>query len=159
MVDNAIVSGKLGSGAIPDKSVSEAQLVSGISIDISEYSVEPGYTAKEAISSEFCVYMDTDKKIGIGLATSATMPAIGIARELIASGDAGLIQYGGRLDIPGATDRISGQYGQALFVGSGGYLVVSPPAMSGDVVQRVGVVAGNDSMFIIPSPIVVHVAG
>jgi len=147
VTDYGIVSGKIASGA-----VTENELVSGISIDIAETSIEPGYRAKANISGLACVYVAavSGNYVDTALAISGYMPAIGITLVPIASGQLGSIIYAGRA--AGPTSVISGQYRKQVYVGTSGQLAVTPPSTSGYCQQIMGVVKDDDEVMLFPEP-------
>jgi len=151
--DFGLVSGKYASG-----SITEQALMSGISIDISEISQEPGYRAGELISSYFCVYVApiSGNYVKIATCLSGGMPAIGIAAANIASGDLGVINYGGRAAADPSV--VSGQYGRQVFVGSGGLLGMAPPSTSGYCQQIMGAVKDDGKVFLFPEPGYIEIA-
>ena len=161
MADYAVLSGKMGSGSvwlnsIPNNEITEAKLVSGISIDIAEQLSEGSYSAKEAISSYAMVYLDNDRKVKLATALSGAMPAIGInAATLVASGGLPLLSYAGRAAAPASV--ISGQYKKPVYVGTNAQVTLTSPG-SGYIIQLVGIVASDSTIFFIPNPILVEVA-
>jgi energy-converting hydrogenase Eha subunit A len=160
---NAVVSGKLASGAIPDASVSEAQLVSGISIDIAETLSEPTTIAAEPVSGHACVLFLSGfagKRVGVAKANDPNrMPAVGkIGATALASGASmttnPILSYG-RVASPIG----SGNVQKLVYVGTDGQPVVTPPSASGSCIQVLGQVADNDgTMFLFPMPNFVQVA-
>jgi hypothetical protein len=163
LADNAIISGKLASGAIPDASVSEAQLVSGISIDIAESLSEPTTIAAEPISGHACVLFLSGfagKRVGVALANNPNrMPAVGkIGPTAVASGASmttnPILSYGRTVSPIG-----SGNVQKMVYVGTNGQPVTTPPNASGSCIQILGQVADNDgTMFLFPMPNFVQVA-
>jgi len=155
---DAIASWGILSGSIASGIITEQQLVSGISIDIAETSEEPGYRAKEAISSYACVYIAdmSGNYVGLALALSGSMPAIGIAGANIASNALGIIHYGGRA--AAHTAVVSGQYGKPVYVGTDGQLKITPPSVSGNIQQVMGTVKNDDEVFLFPEPQGIEIA-
>lgn len=151
--DFGLLSGKYASG-----SITEQALVSGISIDIAELTKEPGYRAAAGISSYSPVYAAaiSGNYVGMALAQSGSMPAIGLAVVTIASGDLGDINYGGRA--AGPTAIISGQFGRQVYVASGGGLGMTPPSASGWSQQIMGAVKDDDEIFLFPEPGYIEIA-
>jgi len=148
-----ITSGKYASGSITEQS-----LVSGISIDIAETVEDPGYRAREAISSFCCVFIAgmSGNYVGIAKALSGSMPAIGITAAAITSNALGVIKYGGRVAAPTAV--VSGQQGKPVFVGSDGQLKITPPSTSGYCQQIMGAVKDDDEIFLFPEPGYIEIA-
>ena len=161
IADQGILSGKIGSGsidlrAIPDNLLTEAKLVSGISIDIAEQLSENTYSAREPISSYALVYLDNDRKVKLATALSGLMPAMGInSATLVASGGLPLLSYAGRAAAPSSV--ISGQYKKLVYVGANAQVVLTAPG-SGFIIQPVGIVASDSTIFFIPTPVLVEVA-
>lgn len=151
--DFGLLSGKYASG-----SITEQALMSGISIDISEISEEPGYRAAEALSSYNCVYIaaKSGNYVGLALAQSGSMPAIGMTPANIGSGDLGVINYGGR--VTALSSIVSGQFGRQVFVGSGGMIGLTPPSLSGWCQQIMGAVKDDDEVFLFPEPGYIEIA-
>jgi len=149
-----VLSGKYASG-----SITEQALVSGISIDVAETTKEPGYRAAVIMSAYDPVYVAalSGNYVGIAIALSGTMPAIGIAAANIASGSLGDINYGGRAPAP--TDVVSGQYGRPVFVGASGTgLTITPPSTSGYCQQIMGAVKGDSEIMLFPEPGYIEIA-
>lgn len=152
--DFGLLSGKYASG-----SITEQALVSGISIDVAEITKEPGYRAAAIMSAYDPVYVAavSGNYVGIAIALSGTMPAIGIAGANIASGSLGDINYGGRAPAPASV--VSGQYGRPVFVGASGTgLTMTPPSTSGYSQQIMGVVKDDDEIMLFPEPAYIEIA-
>lgn len=152
--DFGLLSGKYASG-----SITEQALVSGISIDVAETTKEPGYRAAVIMSAYDPVYVAavSGNYVGIAIALSGTMPAIGIAGANIASGSLGDINYGGRA--PALASVVSGQYGRPVFVGASGTgLTMTPPSTSGYCQQIMGAVKDDDEIFLFPEPGYIEIA-
>lgn len=153
VTDYGIISGKVASGAI-----TEQGLASGISIDIAETSIEPGYRAKQGISGLACVYIAamSGNYVDTALAISGYMPAIGITLAPIASGQLGNIIYAGRAAAPSSV--VSGQYRKQVFVGASGQLTLTPPSATGNCQQIIGVVKDDDEVMLFPEPGYIEIA-
>jgi len=152
VTDYGIISGKYASG-----SITEAALVSGISIDISEVAQEPSYRAATPVSGFVGVqfsasgYFDWAKPNDI-----TTMPAVGITVAAINSGLIGTFQYGGR--ITNAGWNFSGYEGNLVFLMSGSVIGRTAPALSGDCVQRMGKIISPDTIFVRPDLVFAQIA-
>ena len=168
---DSVDAAKIASGLLPHARISglpyanleltgeiqESDLVSGISIDIAEILKEPTYAAGEPISSYLAVYLMGSKEVGVAKANDAAkMPAIGAVTVALASGDTAAIWTQGRCDADPAL--ISGQYQKVVFVQTDGQLRVSAPSASGNIQQRMGVVANDSQIMLYPSPIAVDIA-
>lgn len=162
----AIVSGKLADnsinlGAIPDSLITEAKLIPGISIDIAETLMEGTLAAIEPISSGCCVYVGRNGivggLVGVAMAVSGTMPAVGIVESTTISGSIPLIKFAGRCKA--LPSIISGQRSREVFVGTDGQVSLTPPSTSGKIAQRIGVVMNDSSVFLMPSPISIEIVG
>lgn len=153
IADLGITSGKYAA-----QSITEGVLVSGISIDIAEMNIEPGYRAKAEISGLACVYVAniSGNYVDTALAISGYMPAIGITLAAIASGQLGSIIYAGRADAP--TSVVSGQYRKQVYVGTSGQLAVTPPSATGNCQQIMGVVKDDDEVMLFPEPSYIEIA-
>lgn len=137
------------SGKYAAQSINEADLASGISIDISEVAQEPSYRAAAGISSFLAVQFSASGYFNLAAAnTLATMPALGLAAATILSGQVGTFQYTGRMTNAGW--NFSGYEGDLLFLLSGGFLGRTPPALSGDCVQRMGKIIADTTVFVKP---------
>ncbi len=140
-----VLSGKYASG-----SITEQAFVSGISIDISEISQEPTYRAGEVISAYQGVQFTQSGFYGLAKINDVdTMPAIGIAIANLASGALGIFQHTGRITNPNWD--FSGYGGKLVFLGSGqniSEVSVTPPATSGECVQRLGKVVEPRTVFL-----------
>lgn len=166
-----ITSGYLGNDAIPVETivlsgiltkdrmnlsgrVTATDLEPGTSVDISEQMVETNLLTAQAVSAQ-CVYISLSGYVdlaGAEGAASGTLPAIGYVASGIASGIACRVDtYGLKLW------SLSGAPGDILFVGSGGLLTVTAPNASGEIQQRMGRVAQQDGIWLMPSPDVVQV--
>jgi hypothetical protein len=146
VTDYGIVSGKIASGAI-----TEEGLASGISIDISEMSIEPGYRAEVPISGFLAIQFSVSGYYGFAQAADVnTMPALGLTTAFVNSGQIGAFQYAGR--ITNAGWNFSGYVGSLVFVGTSSEvtLMVSGLMVSGRCVQRFGKVAGESTIHIKP---------
>lgn len=148
-----VTSGKIASGVI-----TEQQLVSGISIDISELSQDPTYRAKQLISAAYCVYVAavSGNYVDIALAISGRMPAVGIMGANTLSGQIGVINYAGRAWAPQSV--VSGQYGKQVFVNTSGLIAVTPPSTSGFCQQIMGAVKDDDEIMLFPEPGYIEIA-
>ena len=148
----SITSGKYGA-----QSITEGDLASGISIDISEVAQEPNYRAADLISAFMAVQFSASGYFNLARPNSlTTMPALGLAATTITSGLIGTFQYTGRMtnttaDLSGVANwNFSGYEGDLLFLISGGYLGRTPPALSGDCVQRIGKIVASQTIFVRP---------
>ena len=153
IADLGITSGKYAA-----QSITEGVLVSGISIDIAETSIDPGYRAKLPISGLACVYVAnmSGNYVDTALALSGYMPAIGITLAPIASGQLGSIIYAGRATAPASV--VSGQYRKQVYVGASGQLAVTPPSATGNCQQIMGVVKDDDEVMLFPEPSYIEIA-
>jgi len=175
IVDATITSAKLASGQIGGaliqnlgilsgkyaaESITEQALVSGISIDISELSQEPSFRAGELISAYQGIQFSTSGYYGLAKIDDIdTMPALGIAIANLVSGSLGTFQYLGR--ITNAKWDFSGYVGDLLFLGSGQdtcEVTRIVPTASGECVQRIGKIAGEDNIFLKPELTYVQLA-
>lgn len=161
--DDGIVSGKIAgralqSGAYGLESITESELVSGISIDIAEYLKEPTYTSKAAISGASCVYLASGKLIDTALPHSGYLPAIGIIGDAVAADTLTPVFYGGRFSHGLLSGTCSGYWGKRVFLAASGQISRTPPSASGQAVQAIGEIADNDSLFVFPEPRFIEIA-
>jgi len=144
LMDYGVVSGKVASGAI-----TENELASGLSIDISEMVQEPSYRAEDLISAYLGVQFSISGYFDFAQARVATtMPAIGITTANILSGQVGTFRYQGRMTNPNWD--FSGYVGKLLFLGLSSEVTLTAPTASGDCVQRIGKVVDADTIFVRP---------
>lgn len=146
IADQGIVSGKYAPG-----SIIEDNLVSGISIDISEVGQEPTFRAQNEVSGYLGVYFSASGYFNYAQAATVTkMPAVGIAVGDITSGQIGTIHHTGR--ITNAAWNFSGYVGALAFLGTSSEvtLMVSGLMISGRCVQRMGEVIWEDAVFLRP---------
>lgn len=160
VIGDVIAGFGISSGRIASGVITEQNLVSGISIDISEVSQEPSYRAGEIISAYQGIQFSTPGYFGLAkISDIDTMPAIGVAIANIASGAIGTFQYQGRMTNPNWD--FSGYVGNLLFLGSGqceSEVTLTAPATSGQCVQRVGKVVDADTIFARPELAFVQLA-
>lgn len=160
LATGAIVSGKMADNsinltAIPDALITEAKLISGISIDIAESLSEPTTIAAEPISSHASIAFLSGyagKRVGLALANDPNrMPAFGkIGATAIASGASmttnPVLSYGRQ-----TSPILSGNAGRLAYVGTNAQPTVTAPSASGNCVQVLGQVADNDgALFLFP---------
>ena len=148
----SITSGKYGAA-----SINEGDLVSGISIDISELAQEPNYRAAALVSAFMAVQFSASGYFNLAQPNSlATMPALGLLAATVNSGSVGTFQYTGRMtnttaNLSGVANwNFSGYEGDLLFLISGGYLGRTPPVLSGDCIQRMGKIVADTTIFVKP---------
>jgi len=149
----AILSGNIASGTI-----TETELVSGISIDIAEYLKEPSYTSKAAISGCSCVYLASGQLIDTALPISGYLPAIGIIGDAVAAATLTPIFFAGRFTHGLLSGICSGYWGQRVFLAASGQISRTPPSASGQCVQAIGEIADNNSIFVYPEPTFIELA-
>jgi len=150
LANYGVVSGKVASGAI-----TENELVSGISIDIAEMSIEPSYRAEDLISAHLGVQFSTSGYFDFSQAADInSMPAAGITLANILSGQVGSFQHRGR--VKNSAWSFSGYVGKAVYAGLSSEVTLTAPSASGQCVQRIGHVIDDDSVFLTPDPFFVQ---
>lgn len=153
---DAIASWGVISGAIASGIITEQNLVSGISIDISELAQEPSYRAAVLISGFLGVQFVSGYFNYVQAGAPTVMPAVGLSIANIVSGAIGTFQYAGRLTNPNWD--FSGYVGSLVFLGTSSEVTLTAPSASGQCAQRVGKVVGPTSIFVRPELAFVQLA-
>ena len=166
--NNAINSGNISSGQIGPNHLASGTITipSGTTIDTSQQ-VLPYKSGSpfiintaELISGIRAVSITSSGALQIAMASiESKMPAIGVVRENIASGQPANVITIGHVDNISGSLNLSGQIGRQLYVGRSGQLGTidtgynSGGFFSGDLVQILGLIDGLESLYINSYPI------